>query len=600
MKWKMRSIKWKFIIILITVIALATVSIGWISFHQTSKSVQLDVERFSSQILKQANLNIDRYYRQYEQGFFLIGSSAEFIGWMQAEQGRTAEVVLRFRRVEEKYIRPLLTSHPEILSITLFNENGNEMHFATYPGLTRGYSITDDPLITDIPFTREMMTFIRKSEDYVNSTGEIIPVHVITLVKKLRYGQVNGFIKIDISLEPTLAILNEIQLGDSGIGYIVDKDGVIIAHPDHALNMTSLAMDMREVIADQSAGAWFRRESGEMIIFETIPYTGWRSVAVVPYEELARSVNYTRNLTVMIVVISLIVATLLGVVLSSSITNRILRLRRAMLQAQRGHLEFRTALEGDDEVTDLARSYNNLLDHLEYSIQELAESRIQEQDAMMSALQSQINSHFLYNALESINSMAVLAGHQDIRSTTLSLSNMLRYTANYQSAQVTIQEELDHLIHYLMIMEKLYEDMVTWDIHLPDAYRQAVCVKAIMQPVAENAIKHVLEKSGQAIHISVDVFKYGDNMIRVSISDNGEGLREDQLQQLSQKLSLAERSGQYKRIKRLGLANVHYRLRMYSNYDDTGVKVEPAPEGGLRVLLTFALQLESANKAEEE
>lgn len=597
---RIRSIRKKFILILIIVISLATISIGWLAINQMSKNIRVDVERFSSQILTQVNLNIDRYFNQYEQGVFLLGSSTEFSNWLQAEVGKTADVVLRFRRVEEKYINPLIASHPEIMSVTFLNENGNEMHYSRSPGLKKGYTAMNEPELLDVPFSRKLSAYIRNSKDYVNANGGIEELQVITLVKKLRYGNSNGFIKIDISLQPTLAILNEIQLGKTGVGFIANEDGVIMAHPNEELMMTSMDDEWREPIFNRPSGAWFHQSAGEMVIFETIPYTNWKSVAVVPYKELAQSVYRTRDLIIMIVAASLIVATSVGIALSSSITSRILRLRRVMSQTQTGNLQSRVVLEGDDELTDLGRSYNKMLDHLESSIVQLAESRGHQQEAVLSILQSQINSHFLYNALESINSMATLASHKEISSTTLSLSNMLRYTSNYQNNCVTINDEMNHLLDYLNIMSTLYEDDITWELHCPSVLGEAPCLKAIVQPIVENAIKHGVETTGQAIHICVRVeHDASDGIIRILISDNGTGFSADRLADIRQRLSVAAEVDNYKRQKSLGLSNVHYRLRMYYKPVWAGLQVGNLEQGGALIKLTFPFIQDEKSEAQE-
>ncbi|QJD84516.1 sensor histidine kinase [Cohnella herbarum] len=587
MRTKLKSIKWKFILILIMVISLATIPIGWLSYTQTSKNMMKDVERFSSQVLTQVNLNIDRYFREYEQGVFLLGSSSEFSNWLQAEQGKTAEVVLRFRRVEEKYIKPLIASHPEILSMTFLNENGNEMHYSRSPGLRSGYTARNDSELLEVPFKKQLTAYIRKSSDYLSNDSKSMEMQVISLVKKLRYGTSSGYIKIDISLEPTLAILNEIQLGETGVGFITNEAGMIMAHPNDDKVMTLLSRKWMDKMMKSSSGAWMDKDSNEMVIFETIPYTNWKSVATVPYDEIAEGVYRTRDLTILIVTSSLIFVSLLGIVLSSSITNRILSLRRVMAQTQLGHFQARVKLEGDDEVTDLGRAYNKLLDRLKSSIEQLTESRVHQQEAVLSILQSQINSHFLYNALESINSMATLSDHKEISATTLSLANMLRYTSSHQHSIVTIQEELDHLSDYLRIMEALYQDDLAWEFHVSEDVKDVPCLKAILQPIVENSVKHVLETTGNPLHVVVTAARMEDRFIRIIIEDNGRTFTQDQLNDIQDRLSEVSNADNYKRQKSLGLTNVHYRLKMTYAHEYAGLDVAQSPTRGARVTLTF-------------
>src|SRR5690606_3102909 len=131
------------------------------------------------------------------------------------------------------------------------------------------------------------------------------------------------------------------------------------------------------------------------------------------------------------------------------------------------------------------------------------------QQAVLRSLQAQINSHFLYNALESINSMAYLARHHQIERTALALAEMLRYTSEYTQTVVGMMEEVHHAVHYVEIMQIRYPSEIDFEYEVDDESRQAVCPKAIIQPIIENSIKHGLEKTGKHLILRLSVRKQG-------------------------------------------------------------------------------------------
>jgi two-component system sensor histidine kinase YesM len=308
-----------------------------------------------------------------------------------------------------------------------------------------------------------------------------------------------------------------------------------------------------------------------MVIYETIPQTTWKTLIMVPYKDVARSIYKVKNIMIVIALTSLVVSILLVIAVSSSITKRLLQLRATMKLTEMGNFEVRAEVSGEDEIANLSRNYNKMLESLETSILQLTESRLLQQEAAMSALQSQIHSHFLYNALESINAMANLANRPEIGQTTIALSNMLRYTSNYRDTTVTLKDEFNHLSDYIHIIQVLYGEAVIFDYHIPEACLKVSCLKAIIQPLVENSIKHGLERSGEVLRMKLSVVIGADGYIRIQIVDNGGGFAEEKLIELNDLLNADHPQYKYKQLSRVGLLNVHYRLRMYYPDSSSGV-----------------------------
>ncbi|MNE39003.1 Sensor histidine kinase YehU [compost metagenome] len=176
----------------------------------------------------------------------------------------------------------------------------------------------------------------------------------------------------------------------------------------------------------------------------------------------------------------------------------------------------------------------------------------------MQALMAQINPHFIYNSLESINSMAVLAGNRDISKMVISLGKLLRISISQNQELIPLQMELEHVRHYLDIQKFRFEDKFSYRIDLPDTLRQVMTQKLIVQPIVENALYHAIEQMEEHGEITISAQRSSKDII-IIVKDNGPGF------DLSTLMSLwdTEHSNPKKYADSgVGLRNVHERLNI--------------------------------------
>lgn len=586
-----RSLRWKLLFSIALLIVFIVALVGTISYREGSQSIRNEIELFSNQIIGQANLNLNRYFWEYEYGFVLAGTSSEFQKWLSVEEGNRFEINQKYKEIEQKYFLPFVNQHPEILSITLYNVNGNQIHYrGQSPFLNPNYSLRSDAWVDSIGYSNQVDLRVSMSSNYFDGAGKPVTLPVITMAKRFKYFNSEGFLKMDISMAPTLKILDEIQLGQQGRAIISDEQGQVIASPVESAMMKPLDKDIIARLWQTPSGSFLREKTNEMVVFQTIPYTGWKSLIIVPYRDIASGIYRMRNTTVVIALISIFVSVILILFLSNSFTKGIQRLQQTIKQTQLENLDVEVPISGDDEVADLGRAYNKMIYNLRLSLEQLEESKAQQKEAVQSALQSQINSHFLYNALESINSMANLIDHKQIEQTTISLSNMLRYTSNYQNTLVALREELDYLSDYIYIIGILHGEDISIDMKVSESCMDAPCLKAIIQPLVENCVKHGFEATGSPLHVRIVIDSDEDDHIRILIADNGAGFSEEKLHQWSEMLQSGDAEISYKSFSRVGLLNVHFRLRMFYHPVFAGIRLNngSAEEGGGgRVEITY-------------
>ncbi|MCU6713115.1 histidine kinase [Paenibacillus sp. J5C_2022] len=560
------KMKWKLILVISALMLFIVVFTGLIVYSKTSAIIKNDVEHLSNQVLKQANLNLERYFNYYSEGFMLMSFSPEIESWLSVQKDDKIRSFTLFQKIRDNYITPYMYQYPEVIAVTLYNSNGNEINYSMKYGFKLDYSFLDSGLESFMAY--ENIADVRWSNDYYFE-GKAMELPVITLMRKVRYGDHSGYMKSDINLNPALQLVNELEIGNNGYGFIINSDGKIIAHPDQSVIASQLSEPYLDTIRTQSSGSFFRKETNEIILFGSINYFDWKTVIVVPYNEFASSVYFIRKFMIMIAAAGLLLSILSAVAISSSFTKRIAKLRKTIKETSRGKINM-TDIGGKDEVAELGNAYNAMLEDLNNTVNELADSKIAGQKAVMSALQSQIDSHFLYNTLELINSLASLEGHSQIEQTTIGLAKMLRYTSEYKSSVVPIEHELEHLNNYMDIMKLRLGEQLEYELHVDSDVLQGLCLKAILQPVVENCMKHAQPELDQSLQIHMDVLDKesdGRSYIEMRIRDNGKGFSADKLAWMNEQLKQISLSPLHHSFNNIGLLNIHFRLQMYYHHD---------------------------------
>jgi len=581
--WR-KSFKWKLVSIFVLIVFVNLAVVGFFVSREAAFKIQEDHMNFSGLVLKQANLNLERYLREYERFLFTLGASEQLQTWSSLSVDRQTESVVPFYVLERDFIRPFGNSHPEMVSAMLYHQGGNQVYFASELGIKPGYKMNGEPWFRNVNPVQRAAYIAEISANYVDSQLKPVNLPVISIVKRVGF---NGttYIKLDIKPDLMQSILNEMNIGKNGVGFITDSSGTIIAHPQRELLSTRMDSRLFSRIAPSGSGSFIHPGTKEIVVYQPIDGTDWKSVIVIPYNDVAGTVYEIRNIIIVTAAVCMAASALFIVFISTSVTRRISALKRKMKQTGYGNIDTPAEVEGEDEISTLAQSYNQMLSDLQQHIKRLAEARLAEQQAVLFSLQSQIDSHFLYNTLEIINSMATKIQHEDIEQITISLAHMFRYTANYRQTDVTLGQEVQHLKRYLQIIKIRYGEAFEYELSIDEACLDVKCLKVILQPIAENSVRHGFETNVKHLKLTVRILMRDYGLMEVYIGDSGTGFKPERLEELTERLGFAEH--QYSDFQRIGLLNIQYRLRMRYDRPDARLEIGNNPDGGASVKLYF-------------
>jgi two-component system sensor histidine kinase YesM len=144
-------------------------------------------------------------------------------------------------------------------------------------------------------------------------------------------------------------------------------------------------------------------------------------------------------------------------------------------------------------------------------------------ESEIKTLQLQMNPHFLYNTLDSINWMALSTGNQDISRVVLALGNFLRSNVSNSEVYTTLGKDLENVNHYLFIQKVRFEEKLEYEFRVEERLSNCRTLRFMLQPLVENAIKYGVENCEHPCTVVITV-KRSESGLWFEVWDNGSGM----------------------------------------------------------------------------
>ena len=380
----------------------------------------------------------------------------------------------------------------------------------------------------------------------------------VTLVKAIpmdEKGAMRGIVVIEINPEIfRRLLLNNQSLPISQYTFIVDKKGQILC--------TSRKVQPRWL--EEIEATFQNGERNFILEWDEEKYdvfgqynglTGWKTYSVVAVHDIFPQAAQLRGTIAMIVMLAVFVALVMVTVISYSITAPIRELSNAMKQVEQENFDIEIRSRRKDEIGHLITSFTYMVGRIRQLIYEVYQKKIEQKNAEIRALQAQINPHFLYNTLDSINWMLIERDEQDISDVVVSLGEILRYAIGGQNHLVPLRSEVRYIESYLFIQKNRLEERLNYQWELDEEALDVLVPKLIMQPLVENAVIHGIEplKKGGMLLMKAWV---EEETLLIRVTDNGEGMNQEELEALREKLSRKDE------IENIGMRNIQRRIEL--------------------------------------
>lgn len=370
-------------------------------------------------------------------------------------------------------------------------------------------------------------------------------------------GETAGLLVLEIDANSFgSTILNKQKINEKQMNFLVDGSGSVVYCEN------SLPGGLVEAALEQY------RQGKRMFTFRLEDNTyfccsqyngmvGWISFICMEQRALFPGSDTLRSYIAILVAVCVLVALALLMILSRMITKPLQTLNEAMKQVQNTDFEIRLENDRTDEIGELTDSFNYMVDQIRTLVNRVYREQLAQKNAEMEALQAQINPHFLYNSLDSINWMLIDRGEMDISNVVVALGKLMQYSMDSRTSIVPLREEYRNARDYLIIQRNRLEDQLDYELELEEGLEEIRVPKLILQPLIENAIKHGVLESMHRCRVVVTTRREEDR-ICITVSDNGAGMTPRKLEACRRLLN-----GTSTEQENIGTRNVARRLQLH-------------------------------------
>lgn len=294
---------------------------------------------------------------------------------------------------------------------------------------------------------------------------------------------------------------------------------------------------------------------------------------------------WVEMITIFLVLILLII--LLSVIISKQVTKPIKEMQKVARQYSLGAFDAKVSVHGKDEIAELGNVLNNMSSQLLELISSVTEKERQSNYLELQTLIYQINPHFLYNTLDSINMLARKNDDIQVALMVTNLSRLFRLSLNRGRDVITVREEMMQVTYYLKIQKFRFEEQLEWNINFDDEILEYRMLKFIMQPLVENAIYHGIKSKNEYGKLTIRGYK-DKNMLIFVIKDTGKGMDEDTLTKLYQRIN--EKKRDEKENRGYGIWNVNQRIKLYYG-EQYGLQIDSIVDKGTSIYIKIPAEI---------
>lgn len=393
----------------------------------------------------------------------------------------------------------------------------------------------------------------------------------------------SGVLLVDMKYSVIEDVLKQINDSSEGIYYyMISRDGQMIYHPRKTEMARGLFEENSLKASGYEEGTYEITTNGhkESVVVGNIAYTGWKLIGVVPESVQTARINNFRYYiftTIMVLMMMLLEGNRL---ISRKISKPIRKLDESVKTYEAGG-KTDIYIGGSSEIRHLGYSVQRSYERIETLMEEIIRQQNERRKSELDALQSQINPHFLYNTLESINALAKIEGQEKISEAITELAGLLRASLPGAKQEISLRDELQYAGQYLSLQKLIKGDFLEWDITADPDVLECKVPKLILQPLLENAMKHGFAKSLD-VAMLVIVAKEQNGKLLLQLCDNGVGMEKEVLR------SILEENVQGQDREHIGIQSIQRRIR-YLYGAGYGLDVQSTPGEGTVVNLSLPL-----------
>jgi two-component system sensor histidine kinase YesM len=580
-------------VILNVVILIPLITISYVSYHNCENALKSKSVQYSQDILKVVNLRLDDYISSLDSiSIGLIDNST----------------VNTYIHDGKLHIDPLQTYHDqEDVRDVLKDEIGTknkEQSISIFVG-DKLNCYADDNMQREsinniMPYNSSLYKSVLaetiKSQGaaiwYFDSSGGKV-THIFyarAIIDRDTY-QDNGMLVIMVNTDWFDTVFSGIVNADMEKSAVVSQNKEIVLSKADAQNYPLTDSLFSRMKSDRG---WLEDQSQNTLIsYVTADNNNWKILSYIPLSKIYSDVETLKQEIILALFAAVIFLLLISFYMSYDFISSINVLVSGMQKVQKGEEDVQVKLDRKDELGFLGQAFNTMVREIKSLQKWVIREQLTRKDAQIRALQSQINPHFLFNTLESINWMAQLSGVPEISETVMALASLMDASIARDDKCITLEEEIKYIDNYVLILKKRFEDKLEV---IKDIDSKALMVRVprlLIQPLVENAATHgVVNVRGKGI-VKLSAVVNGD-IIDITVEDNGAGIDADDIEIINERLAMDDetffRYQDNRKSRGIGLENVNRRIKLFYGVQ-YGVKIESVKGSYTRVSVQIPLEV---------
>ncbi|WP_099354818.1 cache domain-containing sensor histidine kinase [Fredinandcohnia onubensis] len=568
LRWVSKNLQFKHVnhqifVLMIVTITIPLVIMSVVTYIYSVKSVKNEFQNSSYLILNNLSFNIDQYLHSIEMGTLTAQMDQKLqdalIHWNNTEDKEALESI-QYQNAIEHFMSTIEMTIKNVDSVQIFV---NDRVFYSTSSRSVDYDIhtfsNKDWYKQTLERKGGIVLLGTHKPFHRKSSSESI-LSVARVINKKGTRQPLGVLLINIRSKSLSEILDLSESHDRNF-VILDEKGELIYHSEDTQIELTKKNGSFLTIKENETGSFYTQIDGEnsYLNFVTSPYSGWKVIQYIDEEKMTKQADLLRRITLGLALGSLVTALLFLYILYTRVTKPIIFLSEQVKLVGKGKFDVNLSSTRQDEFGVLFQGIRKMVSDIQNFIERSSVLKAQQKIAQYRALKSQINPHFLANALESIQMKAVLNKQRDISEMVGLLGRLFRSYIQTGKETVSLNEELNHTRLYVKVQQMRFGDKIQYVENLAPTSDSVKILHFSLQPLIENGIVHGLERKNGPGMLEVTT-TFSGKELHIMVKDNGVGMDSNQLQEIRLRLSqpsntLAE--------EHIGIKNVHDQIQYY-------------------------------------
>lgn len=534
-----------------------------VSYQNSTESLLESALFYTERITSQTVKNLDEYIREYELLMTALSKNAHLIKRITEDDSLTIEEKLLYEKQCMVYLKHIMESKTGTAGILIVGSNGYLYTDDARAMLNTNYNfVNSDWFQNTFAFEGEEILNISTIQvDFYLKHSTLYGKRLTTLSYPIRNysNQKIGviYVFLDMSALKSSLYLDDFQEFE-GV-FLINQDQKIVLHRDET--QLDQVITGNAFLSTGDGANLSQRDRSADDIWAKVPsrYAKADAVSRISMEGIRQRASQYQKPLIMSLFISFIAVFTVGFLMFIFFHRGTNRLMLDLNSARSDPNEFAPKNYHVRELNHIAIQIASLLESIKALDKKNYEMQVSNQLAQLNALIAQLNPHFLFNALQMLQTDLACGNRDNGDEIIVKLSKLLRYSVNKMKTFVELEEELDFVNGYLAIFQQETAGRLEYNVMCPAELLNICVPKFAIQPLVENAIRHGFSERTEDMKITITASACHDSVV-ISVIDNGKGLAPDALHKLLQTLENAALVSE--NLTNVGLHNIHYRIQL--------------------------------------